>query len=303
LFKITDQGVKAPNHFAAGKGLTSKQAMLSMLGEAAERDAVIRREQDRQKFIMNSDGQSIDTISAAEVLVWDFTDDLGSSGCAAHNLMQTAMVNATCELIERRAVMLWWAGSIEALKISELDPLFEPVFERIRASRHGAYEHRLTDLFVLAYPGPVTTVAGRSISQDGDQIAVAFAAALHPVDAAFKAFLELLSVELETSDLQFARLSGEPFERKSPRGLVAARQEAFLTTHQSLFAGEEYLALDSEFDGFELEYLLSFYSMRGMEIMLVDLTRTETGLPACRALFRDQSLQPRFPTGFDLSPM
>ncbi len=50
-----------------------------------------------------------------------------------------------------------------------------------------------------------------------------------------RALPELLSVEVETSDLAHAQQTGQTVARETARGLMAARQAAFETTHRDLF--------------------------------------------------------------------
>ncbi|MCA0869668.1 YcaO-like family protein [Seohaeicola saemankumensis] len=289
--------------FVAGKGYCEADAMTRMLGEAAERDAVLKRLGDETRPLMNARGRTIGTVAASRVLQQGSARDPGSHGCSTHNQMHRAITTAVNELIERRAVMLWWHGGIGAARLPA-DLLAElRISSRLRDMRDGALEVRQTDLFRLEYPGPVHVIAARSRDLQGAQTAVAFAAGTDIALTADRALLELLSVEVETSDLAHARQTGQTVARDSARGLVAARQAAFETTHRDLFGDGPARFPEPPETGLSIDAILDIYRDRGEEILLADLTRPEIGLPTCRAYFRETALQPRFPGGFALSPL
>ncbi|MEP2717122.1 YcaO-like family protein, partial [Pseudophaeobacter sp.] len=227
----------------------------------------------------------------------------GSHGCSAHNLMRQAILGATLELIERRAVVLWWQGKLPASRLPEDLLASLKVTSLLDAARAGAKECRDTTLFYLNYPGPVLVVAASSCDQEGSQIALAFAAGLELAATAQRAVLEVLSVEVETTDLAYARHSGAAVERQSRRGLVAARQRAFETSHRDLLPSKPDGSLGSFDPKISIADLLGSYAARGETILLADLTRADIGLPTCRAFFENRDLQPHFPGEFDLSPL
>ena len=289
--------------YVAGKGLSDNEALVRLYGEAAERSSTLYKSDDGIRILMDETGSRSGSIPATKILMGEEITDLDSSGCATHNLMGLAIFNAVCELFERRAVYLWWYRSTSAKRLPETHPIIPELSKYVRAARTGALVHRETDFFLLTYDQLVHVVVARSASLDGTEVAIAFAANPNLQNAAKRAFLELLSVELETSDLQYARLTGTPYGRHSNRGLVAARQEALLTTHLDLFDVESSDGLELDFGEQNIGGMLSHSAAIGETILLADLTRLEISLPTCRAFFQDIDKQPRFPRGYELSPL
>ncbi len=289
--------------FVAGKGLSETDAMQRMLGEAAERDALLMRQGDADRPLMDAHGHSSGRICARRVLHCGAPGDLGSTGCSAHTQMRQAILNAVCELIERQAVLRWWQGDIPARPLTRALGQCSDVSAYLDGARDGAPLVRRTWLFRLEQPGLVHVVAACSTAPDGDQTAVAFAAGPALVATAKRALLELLSVELETADLAFARQQGHEVARDSARGLIAARQQAFRSTHRHLLDPDQDQARPDQVLPAALEQIMADCRARGQDILLADLTRSDIGLPTCRAFFKDDSLQPVFPKGFDLSPV
>lgn len=286
--------------YLAGKGMSEDGAMTRLYGEAAERDALFMRTGDEARPLIDATLTHCADVPAHDVLLSDEKPELGSNGCATHNMMERAVHMAIAELIERRAIWLWWERRVPLWRL-ELSSHLTRVISDARA---GAIVPRETRLFAVQDTGPFKVALAHSQTLDETEPAIAFAASLDPDRAAERAFLELLSVELETADLHGARLRKDPVIRESDRGLVAARQEALCGTHRDLLdAPREPVRLKADSETWTLERIIAHYSEAGQDIMLADLTRPDTNLPTCRALFRNADLQPRFPRGYALSPL
>ncbi|MDX8355319.1 YcaO-like family protein [Cognatiyoonia sp. IB215182] len=286
-----------------GKGSSLTSALTRLYGEAAERDAILMRLGDTDCAVLGRDLERLGQIPAAHVRMQNEATDLGSTGCAAHTILQAAAENAVCELIERLAIERWWRGQVEIVHLgpswAEIDG-FEAYVAQLRKE---AIASRQTEVFSLGAWGPVQTVMARSRELDGGEVAVAFAAGRRLEHTARRAVLELASVELETSELRANRNIDARFERESTLGLIAARQEVLAGSHAALFdACGAPIPADVETPQ-TVGALLEGLANVDLDIRLVDLTRPETGLPACRAMFLDPSLQPATPKGFELSPL
>lgn len=286
-----------------GKGSSLTIALNRLFGEAAERDAMLLRHGDTECAVFDQDLGKLGKIPAAKVREQNEAKGLGSTGCAAHTVLQAAAENAVCELIERFAVDLWWQGQGELVRLGSGWTEFESFKAYVVHLRREALAPRQTDVYSLGAFGPVQTVMARSCDPDGSQIAIAFAAGRRLEQTARRAVLELASVELETSELRASRQMDVPIERETTLGLIAARQKALAGSHASLFAAcGAPIPPDVEAPR-TVSALMVGLSDVNLDIRLVDLTRAETGLPACRAMFLDHSLQPAPPTGFELSPL
>jgi ribosomal protein S12 methylthiotransferase accessory factor YcaO len=299
--RVLDQPI-----YVLGKGVNEQTALMRLYGEAAERDTLYQRKDDDTCQQIDIDLQGLGCVPAADVRLGcrdGAGGRLGSNGCSAHNLMERAIHLAVAELIERKAVWQWWRGRVPAGRIDPMSLGLDGLAQEVSAARRGAVAPRETRFFLLRGSGPFQVVMARSTAPDGSEPAIAFAAALDVQRAAVSAFLELLSVELETADLHGARLRQEGFTRDSARGLVAARQEALSGSHASLFSAPDDVHHGQDASHWTLEQILSWYAENGEAILLFDLTRSDINLPTCRACFADRALQPVFPAGYDLSPV
>jgi len=290
----------------SGKGFTREEAETRLFGEAAETDALFMRSGDIKRAIIDPTGQrETGFLNVQDILCAnpDDPDYLGSSGCAAHNMFETAACIALNELIERRAILAWWQREIPAQRLAKEWLVEIGLGSWLRGYRKGAQVRRLTKFYQLGDGAPLQTVAAVSVSSEGGEIAIAYAAGATVLGAAKRAFLELLTVELETSDLQAAYQTGQLVEPGSNRALVALRQKALAISHADLFDDGVEITPD---DGHKLTSLLGLIeacNAIGEPINLVDITRPEVGLPVCRAMYQDRALQPHFPGGNKLSPL
>lgn len=284
--------------YVAGKGLSETEARLRLYGEAAERHALALQHDDDTRALIDANFATCGRIAARDVLIGP-KQGLGSSGCASHNLAAVAVRSAIAELIERCAVCQWWAQDVLPVALPD-DPLVQ---REVAAIRARAVAPRTTKFLGLRLSGPFKVVLAVSRAPDGTEPAVAFAASSDLARATRRAFLELLSTELETADLHGARLRGETVDRNTARGLVAARQHALTTTHKALLVSQDSAASPASSPITSLGQILEYYAEHGEPIEIVDLTRTDSNLPTYRAVFTIRDQQPRFPGGFDLSPL
>ena len=289
--------------YIAGKGLSLLQALQSLCGEAAERDAVFMRDTDETRRLLDANLAVSKTIPADQVLTQGTKEDLGSTGCATHTIFETAVFHAIYELIERYAAWHWWSGALAPTRLERNWPGYANITEYVKRLRRGSFVPRNTAFYCLGRYGPVQTAMTRSEAPDGSQIAVAFAASGTLGKAAQRAFLELLSVELETADLMAGKLNGAVIDRESSRGLVAARQDAMADSKAHLFDADTIDAPKDRDCASSAAVLIKSLLSDGYAISFADLTRPEINLPTYRAMFEDPALQPRFPGGFELSPL
>lgn len=286
-----------------GKGASPSQALTRLWGEAAERDALYLQKDDDARAVLDGSLTATGTVSAVEVLQSGAPDDLGSTGCAAHNLLSRAAHLAVCELIERFAVLSWWRGQTRPVALMSNWSGHEPLMRGVSALRHGARAVRLTRFFSLGRHGAIHTVMARSGDLDGSHIAVAFAASDRLDHAARRSFLELLSVELEVAEIKATQAEGREIDRDSDIGLAVIRQEALRGTHAHLLHPQDAPIPKDADRPASIADVLTGLSDDGLQVRLIDLTREDTKLPVCRAMFASPDLQPKFPKGYELSPL
>ena len=301
--KADDRRVNNEPIYIFGKGRSLGQALECLYGEAAEREALYLHHMDEFRTRFDVDLEPVDTVPASSVLHANAAGDLGSTGCAAHTDFEIAARFAITELIERYAFSLWWTGQCQPVCLDVSWSEHPGLEECVKRFRKDAKFTRKTSFFYLPCAGPIRVVMARSEIEKNREIAVAFAASETLSQAAQRAALELMSVELETADFRIGTLRGEFIATDSNRALVAKRQLAFATTHAHLFDGKQ-MDVPKNFPGrVSLSSLGNALEEVGLGILLADLSRPEINLPTCRAMFKDPNLQPLFPTDGELSPL
>lgn len=287
----------------AGKGYNSHEARMRLLGEAAERVALVAQPGDEFCPTIDATGHRTGTVPADQVRCTPGQPGLGTSGCSAHNFLTKAIENSVFELIERRDLLDWWTAKAAARRLGPATLQDNGLNDLVRHARSGAREPRETRFHIIDTPGPVVTAIASSRAADGSQIAAGYAARPGLSAACARAFLELLSVELEVMDLTWARIHDQPINRDSNRGLTLARQQDFAARHDALFPDTPFQPQKTNTASPPLTEVLSWFVDSGQTIQIADLTRPGIGLPACRAYFENPKLAPAFPQGFALSPV
>lgn len=286
-----------------GKGASPSQALTRLWGEAAERDALFLQKGDETRMCLDETLTAVGSVHAQEVLLAGAPTDLGSTGCAAHNLLSRAAHLAVCELIERHALSAWWRSQSSPILMTTDWNGYEGLMNEVSALRQGARAVRSTRFFSLGRHGAIQSVMACSSDLDGTHIAVAFAASDRLDHAARRSFLELASVELEVAEIKAAKAEGSKIERNSDIGLAVARQDALAGTHAHLLEPQD-TEIPKDVDRpASLAEMLAGLSDVGLQVRLIDLTRDDIQLPVCRAMFASPDLQPRFPKGYELSPV
>jgi oxazoline/thiazoline synthase len=189
-----------------------------------------------------------------------------SNGCAAGNTYSEAIVQAFLELVERDAYAIWWYNR---LRCPAIDPgsLRDPYLRRA-AGRHARLGRRLW-LFDITSDLGIPVVAAISVRSDlQDDICIGAGAHFDPEIAAQRAVSEVG---------QFL-----PFRQ------VAAARELRLADHPWLLPqGEAPLRGDAASDGAppgELATALSVARWHGLEVIALDQTRPDVGLPVVRVV-------------------
>jgi oxazoline/thiazoline synthase len=190
-----------------------------------------------------------------------------TNGCAAGSSLGEAVLRASLELVERDAVAIWWYNRLRrpSVLIEELDdPWLALVEAQLRAS--GRSLHVLDITTDLAIPAFV------AVSAEADGAAVLFGAGAHldPRVAAKRAIAELCQV--------LSGLNGET----PPPNIAHWLQTATLENQPYLapLEGESCSARAFRTPAGETPWVIC--RRQGMETLVVDLTRPDTGLVVVR---------------------
>ena len=195
-----------------------------------------------------------------------------STGSAAGNTIEEAILHGLLELIERDHVALWWYNRVSAPGV-DLDSLSDPWLECLRT--HVAEQGRelwALDLTAdLGIPVAVMLVTSR----DGSRIGMGCAAHLDLGRAVIRAATELVQFGLHDASGGVRVRGGQlplyldryPFVRPHPGGRRRTINE-WAVASADLFAA--------------LDRCQSAVESRGIEVLVLDLTRPDIGLPVAK---------------------
>jgi len=210
-----------------------------------------------------------------------------SNGNAAGNSLEEAILHGVLELVERDHVALWWYNRLPAPGV-DLDTLDDPWFERLRAGI--AAEGR--DLWALDLTADLGIPAAAALvaAPDGTRVGMGFGAHLDLRSAVIRAFTELAQLGLGAPSGGLGggvdptlRLDDHAFARPDPgvppRPLSSA----------AAFTGDVVQALELCREAIEGQ---------GLELLVLDQTRPDIGLPVVKAIVPGlRHFWPRFGPG------
>ena len=192
-----------------------------------------------------------------------------NSGCGLGATQDAAKLHALLELIERDATGLWWyrahsSPAVDTEALSAAPRLHEFIVSR----------DRRTKLFDISAGLPGVVVAAVSCDPDGKTVALGFAAGCVLPEAALRATVELLQMEIALGD----RIeTGDPLAQI----WVSAVNDA---TPPLSFAVEPRSRPAVNCGDVDLTSVVRALGEAGCEVCFVDLTREEIGLPVFRAV-------------------
>jgi ribosomal protein S12 methylthiotransferase accessory factor len=210
-----------------------------------------------------------------------------SNGAAAGSSLEDATLQGFCELIERDSVAIWWYN--RALRPSvDLDSFREPYLDRLRETYlnlgREVWALDLTSDFGI----PAIAALSRLIDGDSQEILFAFGAHLDPRIALLRAMNEMnqfltavipgrdgkprdATPEAEfTNWCQVATLENQPY--LVPDAAQEARQPG------------SWPSLPSDNLGDDLTLCRRLVEERGMELLVLNQTRPDVGLPVVKVI-------------------
>jgi bacteriocin biosynthesis cyclodehydratase domain-containing protein len=200
-----------------------------------------------------------------------------TNGTAAGNTIEEAILHGLLELIERDHVALWWYNRTRAPAV-DLESIDDPWLSQLRdhASRQGRELWALDLTADLGIPVAICVVA----SADGSGMGMGFGAYPDLRGAVIRAATELAQLGLGSTVAMDQRLH---FVRPDPQSLPRA------CSSETHFSGDLIGALDRCREAVERQ---------GMELLVLDQTRPDIGLPVVRVLVPGlRHYWPRFGAG------
>jgi ribosomal protein S12 methylthiotransferase accessory factor len=213
-----------------------------------------------------------------------------SAGCAAGQTSDMAAQRAILELVERDAAALWWLGGRPPRLLPAGSAALRAGMDLLQRLRNGQVA-RTTRLLDLTTDLELPAIAAVSIDADGTGLACGLAARSDAGDAACAALRELMQMEL-SAPLARLKLSERGEDGLNDADRRHLRRSALQTERCPLLEPK----LVGEAGGGSASRDLSaptlgrLLTRRGVRLAMIDLTRSDIGVPVLRAMSPD--LQP-----------
>lgn len=216
-----------------------------------------------------------------------------SIGCAAGPSREAATLRALLELIERDAVSLWWQGGKFGRLLSLEDPAIIVAAELVRHLRQGR-SNRQTWLLDITSDLGVPSVAAVSCTEDGTGFACGVAARPAMADAAHSAILELCQMELAHGIVTTKRSyrGDDALNDIDRRHLRRAIDLNALTCPLLHPVPRAAAVLDFRGPADVLALIVDRLASLNVEVLVLDLTHPDLGVPVVRVLAPGLQLEP-----------
>ena len=207
-----------------------------------------------------------------------------SNGNAAGNTLEEAILQGFFELVERDSVALWWYNRVARPGV-DVDSFGDPYLNRVREflAGHGR-EMWVLDL-TSDLPVPVFAAVCRSIQGAEEQIVLGFGAHLDAHIALLRAVTEMN--QMLSSLLDGKGLSEDITDRETDQWLKTAtvRNQPYLLPDGSpLRTASRYQRTCTDDISEDVRFCQSLVERRGMEMLVLDQTRAEIGLPVAKVI-------------------
>ncbi|ASQ94859.1 TOMM precursor leader peptide-binding protein [Streptomyces sp. 11-1-2] len=205
-----------------------------------------------------------------------------SNGAAAGGTLADAVVRGFLELVERDAVALWWYNRTRQPAVA-LDAFDDPWLAEVRAAHRGLRREVWALDLTTDFGIPVVAALSRRLDKPAEDITLGFGAHFDRHTALCHAFAELNQM-----------LPAVVEARADGGGYGAAEPEALRWFRTATVAGHPYLTPDPAAvppsgisgppEGGALAAVRELARQRGMELLVLDQTRPDVGLPVAKVL-------------------
>ncbi|MFE6760643.1 TOMM precursor leader peptide-binding protein [Streptomyces sp. NPDC057684] len=206
-----------------------------------------------------------------------------SNGNAAGSSPEDAVVQGFLELVERDAVALWWYNRTRRPAV-DLDAFDEPWLARTRQTFERLHRHVWALDLTSDFGIPVVVAMSRRTDGPAQAISFGFGAHFDPRLALRRAVTEMAQllppegdpVEFRTADRdlsawwQGATVENQPYVRADPAEAPRTPESYSFPVHNDLLA--------------DIELAETLVRGRGMELLILDQTRPDVGLPVVKVI-------------------
>ena len=205
-----------------------------------------------------------------------------SSGVAAASDQEGAALRAVLELCERDALAMWWMFGQKARRLSREEVASEEGLSLVSRLRQGASD-RVTRLLDITTDLAVPTIAAISTNVDGVEFACGAAARLDAAEAARAAVLELCQMELSAPVALMKLAEGGDGALNDADRRHLRRAAASVLERLPLDDGDPEPS-EAPNPPRDLAELIERLHEGGVRVYLLDLSRTDLGVPVVRAV-------------------
>lgn len=222
------------------------------------------------------------------------TDDLGnadsvadSNGSAAGNTLEEAIVQGFLELVERDGIALWWYNRLRRPAV-DLDAFDDPFIGRMRA-RQRARGRELWMLDLTSDLGiPTFAAISRNLTGSGEKIMLGFGAHFDPRIGVLRALTEHNQMYFFVSPADDGEMNRDFDDPALAEWLPAATVAAhpYLLPADGLPAAtpRDFTIPQNGDLRDDVVMAQAIVERRGMELLVLDQTRTDVGLPVVRVV-------------------
>ncbi|MGC7096644.1 TOMM precursor leader peptide-binding protein [Amycolatopsis lurida] len=205
-----------------------------------------------------------------------------SNGNAAGSSLEDAVLQGTLELVERDAVAIWWYNRLR-LPAVDLDAFGEPWIGELRTQ----YARLGREVWVLDATSdlgvPVMVAVSRRIDRPGERIMLGLGAHLDPRLALRRALTELNQFLPTVLDERMG--VGDPDAAAWVNEATVASQPYLLPDDSVPARGPaDFGYVPSEDVREDVDALAALFAGRGMEMLVLDQTRPDIGLPVVKVV-------------------
>jgi oxazoline/thiazoline synthase len=224
-----------------------------------------------------------------------------SNGCASGVTLEAATLSALYELVERDSAALWWYNRVQRPGV-DLDGFGDPYIDRLREAYAGL-GREVWALDLTADLGiPVVGAFSRINDADQEDILVAFAAHLDFRAAVVRALTEMnqyLPAVLPAADGSPPTYLHDAAFLTWCRAATVANQQYLLPNPQLQRSRATRWPVPTSGDvAGDLAYCQSRIEGRGLEVIVLDQTRPDVGLPVVKVIVPGlRHFWPRFAVG------
>lgn len=230
-----------------------------------------------------------------------------SIGCAAGPSADAAALHGLLELVERDAAALWWRGGRRPRPLALEHPALAGAAALLARLRQGHAARRSWLLDITTDLG-VPAVAAVSVGADGAGFCCGLAARPGLAAACHAALQELCQMELALAVVAAKRAEGgdaalNARDRSHQARFSGIHAEGCALLHPLGQPAAPSLPVPEATAGEALARLVATLGARGLEPLLLPLTRPELGIPACRLLCPGLEVEPAATIGPRLAAM